>query len=107
MRERPDVSELADRIEELDRRLAGIDLELIERSGGLSYANPTRLNAKLAALAAMVGSADAAPTRQSREVFAELAARLDRQLTALHHLLEVDLPAINAALREVPLIAAP
>ena len=104
---RPEGSGLADQLEQFDRQLVGIDQALIDRSGGLSYASPIRLNAKLAALAAMVDSADAAPTRQSREVFAELAAHLDRQLESLHHLIEVDLAAINTALREFPPIAAP
>jgi len=56
----------------------------------------------------VVGSADAAPTRQSQEVFAELSSQLDRQQARLRELLETDLASIEAALRAagVPLIAA-
>jgi photosystem II stability/assembly factor-like uncharacterized protein len=106
-RERADAAPLFSDLENLDAALAAVDQELIERSPGLSYAHPIRLNAKLAALAAMVGSADAAPTRQAREVFAELSAHLDRQLTALHALIEGDLASLNDTLRafEVPMIA--
>jgi hypothetical protein len=105
--ERADAAPLFGDLANLDAALAALDQELIERSPGLSYAHPVRLNAKLAALAAMVGSADAAPTRQSREVFAELSTHLDRQLTALQALIEGDLASVNDALRalEVPMIA--
>ena len=91
-----------------DAWIGAIDQTLIERTPGLSYAYPVRLNAKLAALAAVVGSADAAPTRQSQEVFAELSSQLDRQQARLRELLETDLASIEAALRAagVPLIAA-
>ncbi|MCA1647893.1 MAG: glycosyl hydrolase, partial [Chloroflexi bacterium] len=106
-RERADAAPLLADLEQLDAALFAVDQELIERSPGLSYAHPIRLNAKLAALAAMVGSADAAPTRQSREAFAELSAHLERQLTVLRALVEDDLASINATLRafEVPMIA--
>jgi hypothetical protein len=106
-RERADAAPLFTDLENLDVALAAIDQELIERSPGLSYAHPIRLNAKLDALAAMVGSADAAPTRQSREVFAELSAHLERQLSALQALIDGDLASVNATLRafEVPMIA--
>jgi hypothetical protein len=41
-------------VDGVDRELESIDHELIERRAGLSYANPIRLNAKFAALRAMV-----------------------------------------------------
>jgi hypothetical protein len=67
------------------------------------------LNAKLAALASAVGSADAAPTRQSREVFDVLSGHLDRQLERLQQLLDGDLASINEALHAqgVAIIADP
>jgi chromosome segregation ATPase len=91
-------TEVHDRVATIDRQLAEIDQELIERSPGLSYANPIRLNAKLAALSAMVGSADAAPTRQAHGVFEELSAHLARQQSRLR---EVDaaIAEVNATLR--------
>jgi len=92
---RPD---LAERIERIDRELASIDQELIERSPGLSYANPIRLNAKLAALSATVGAADAAPTRQSHAVFAEFSAHLAEQQARLRGL-EAELEELDARVR--------
>jgi photosystem II stability/assembly factor-like uncharacterized protein len=61
---------------------------------------PTRLNAKLAFLAGALGSADAAPTRQEREVFDLLKGQVEEQLTALDDLLQRDLAAFNDAVRQ-------
>jgi hypothetical protein len=90
--------ELAERIARIDGELASIDQELIERSPGLSYANPIRLNAKLAALSAMVGSADAAPTRQSHAVFDEFSAKLAEQQAHLRTV-EAELNDLDARVR--------
>jgi hypothetical protein len=98
-RTRPQVEPLTGRLDDADQQLASIDHELIERAPGLSYAHPIRLNAKLAALGVMVGAADAAPTRQAREVFAELSEHLARQLERLRNLQAVDLAALEASLR--------
>jgi photosystem II stability/assembly factor-like uncharacterized protein len=98
-RTRPQVEPLIGRLDDADQQLGSIDHELIERAPGLSYAHPIRLNAKLAALGVMVGSADAAPTRQAREVFAELSEHLARQLERLRNLQAVDLAALEASLR--------
>src|SRR5207248_1905142 len=75
--DRPDASDLQDEIDALDAALADIDAQLIQRAPGLTYAHPIQLNAKLAALAAVVGSADSAPTRSSRQVFSELSGQLE------------------------------
>ena len=93
------------RLAAIDDDLGAIDQELIERSPGLSYAHPVRLNAKLAALSAIVGSADAAPTQQSQEVFAELSTHLARQHARLHQA-ETALGELDATLRSlnIPLI---
>jgi len=60
---------------------------------------PIRLNNKIAALAGVVESAEAAPTEQSYTVFDELSRHLDLQLAALDRLVKTDLPALNALLR--------
>jgi ferritin-like metal-binding protein YciE len=54
---------------------------------------PIRLNNKLAALASVVGSADAAPTEQSLAVYADLAAKIDKELASLKNALDQDVPA--------------
>ena len=56
---------------------------------------PIRLNNKLAALAGMVGSADARPTDSSLQVFKELSSRLDAQIAALDTIVRVDLASFD------------
>ncbi|MBV9171724.1 MAG: glycosyl hydrolase [Chloroflexi bacterium] len=104
--ERDDVSPMTDDLLALDERLASVEAELIQRAPGLTYANPIQLNAKLAALAAVVGSADAAPTQSSREVFAMFSAQLSHAVRTLDELLRTDVVEINNALRalEVPVL---
>jgi hypothetical protein len=106
LRTRRDIADVTDLIDRVDAELASIDHELIERTSGLNYANPIRLNAKLAALSAGVGSADWAPTRQSREVFADLSSRVADQLARLDRVVKDDLAELESTLRalEVPFI---
>ena len=59
---------------------------------------PIKLNNKIAALAGVVGSADARPTDQSYEVYKRLAAQLDAQLQKFNAALKTELPRVNAAL---------
>jgi photosystem II stability/assembly factor-like uncharacterized protein len=96
-----------ERIDSLDAELGAVDAQLIQRAPGLTYAHPVQLNAKLAALAAVVGSADSAPTQPSRDVFAELSARLDALVARFEQLLGSDLTNLNRALQElqIPFIA--
>ena len=54
---------------------------------------PIRLNNKLAALAGVVGSADAAPTEQSYAVYDDLAAKIDKELATLAEAMDKDVPA--------------
>jgi hypothetical protein len=62
---------------------------------------PTRLEQKLAMLAAMNASADAAPTKQSQEVLDVLSRQVDEQLETLDRLFTADIPAFNDALRRL------
>ncbi len=68
--------------------------------------HPIKLNNKLAALASVVGRADAPPTRQDYEVFRELSGKLDRQLQRLKDIIEVEVPQFNQYVREqnVPVV---
>src|SRR5690606_37236129 len=66
---------------------------------------PVKLNNKLAALAAIVDSADAAPTRQSVETYEELTAAIDQHLKRLAEIVERDVTALNAQIREAALPA--
>ena len=86
----------------ITEKLAEIEQELVEPriTTQLDMVHfPTRLNAKLAALPSVVASADAAPTRQSHDVFADLSARIDQQLERWRDTLEVDVASFNAVVR--------
>jgi photosystem II stability/assembly factor-like uncharacterized protein len=104
---RPDASDLQDDCDALDAALAVIEADLIQRAPGVTYAHPIQLNAKLAALAAVVGSADSAPTQSSREVFADLSARLERLVARYDQLVATRLAELNQSARalEVPLFS--
>ncbi len=56
---------------------------------------PVKLNGKLAWLAAVVASAQAAPTRQEFELFEDLSQRINVQLQRLREIIETDLAAFN------------
>jgi hypothetical protein len=70
---------------------------------------PIQLNNKLAALAGVVASADAAPTEGAKGVFADLSGRLDLQLGQLREVLAGELAEFNAAVQEaeLPPVVAP
>jgi len=88
--------------EQLKGRLAAIEDSLYNprlRSGQDPLNYPIRLNNKMAALLGVVESAEAAPTRQSYEVFADLSRRIDARLAELDALVRTDLPRLNALLR--------
>jgi photosystem II stability/assembly factor-like uncharacterized protein len=61
---------------------------------------PIRLNNKLAALAGVVQSADAAPTDQSYAVYDELVAQIGAQLTRFAAIMKTDVPAFNQLVRD-------
>ena len=105
---RADASDLRDEVGALDAALADIDGQLIQRAAGLTYAHPIQLNAKLAALAAVVGSADSAPTQSSREVFSHLSAQLEDLVGRYNNVVAVRLAELNQSARalEVPLLSA-
>jgi hypothetical protein len=64
---------------------------------------PIRLNNKIAALSGVVGSAEAKPTAQSREVFRILADSLAIQTGRLQQALDTALPPVNRELERLGL----
>jgi photosystem II stability/assembly factor-like uncharacterized protein len=61
---------------------------------------PIRLNNKLAALAGVVASADAAPTDASYVVYDDLAGRIDAELAKLKAILSTEVAAFNKLVRD-------
>jgi hypothetical protein len=111
-KETPQEEQIAAAAKDLKTKLDGIEGELIQtqaKSEQDTLNFPVKLNTKLAALAGSVGSGDAAPTTQQRDLFADLSARIDAQLAALGRVEEDDIPAFNALIRDaaLPAIAPP
>ncbi|GAC1568065.1 MAG: hypothetical protein NVS3B14_16060 [Ktedonobacteraceae bacterium] len=84
-------------------KLKAIEDELIQskaktRQDTLNH--PAKLNGKLAGLAGVVASAQAAPTKQSYVVFDDLSQRIDAQLQQLQEVLDTDVASFNSLLRE-------
>jgi hypothetical protein len=83
-------------------QLATVEGELIqvqkdEHSGELDGIHfPPKLNAKLASLAYSVSRSDNAPTEMEYAVYADLAARADRQLERLRNLMAREISDFNA-----------
>ncbi|HLI93593.1 MAG TPA: hypothetical protein VKU83_08290, partial [Puia sp.] len=67
---------------------------------------PIRINDKLSGLYGIAAGGYAVPTRQAREVFAELSARADVQLDRLKSIINDELAALNKLIyeRQVPVI---
>ncbi len=87
----------------LKEQLSAIEEELIQtkaktRQDTLNH--PAKLNAKLAALAGAVGSAQAAPTKQEYALFEDLSARVDAQLQRLQEVINTTLAAFNTLIRD-------
>jgi len=94
---------IADAAEALDRRLTAVEEELYQTKNQSSQDPlnfPIRLNNKLAALAGVVGGGDAPPTDQSYAVYEDLTAKIDAQLARLRQVVDTDVPAFNALVRE-------
>lgn len=61
---------------------------------------PIRLNDKLSGLFDAANSGNMAPSKQAKDVFADLSAQCDAQLGKLKTILEKDIPAFNQLIRE-------
>jgi photosystem II stability/assembly factor-like uncharacterized protein len=88
---------------ELKKNLASVEESLYQTKNQssqdpLNY--PIRLNNKLAALAGVVQSADAAPTDQSYAVYDELVVQIDAQLAKLGQIMKTEVPAFNQLVRD-------
>jgi len=87
----------------LKEKLSAIEEELIQvkaktRQDTLNY--PAMLNSKLAALAGVVSSGQAAPSKQEYELYDDLVSRIDTQLKRLREVIDTDIAAFNTLVRE-------
>jgi photosystem II stability/assembly factor-like uncharacterized protein len=87
----------------IKERLKPIEDELIQskaktRQDTLNH--PAKLNGKLAGMANVLAGAHAAPTRQAYELFDDLCQRIDAQAQRLREVIDGDVAAFNALMRE-------
>jgi photosystem II stability/assembly factor-like uncharacterized protein len=99
---RDGVGPVAEAAAALKTKLTAIETELIQvhATGPWDVNLPSRLNVKLAALASVVSSADAAPTRQSYDVFHDVSSRIDDQLARLGQTIAIDVTAFNDLVKQ-------
>ncbi|MDB4896840.1 MAG: glycosyl hydrolase repeat-containing protein, partial [Firmicutes bacterium] len=105
-----DADAIAKAADELKGRLTAVEEALMQvksksHEDPLNF--PMQLNNKLATVADVVAMDDAAPTKQSYEVFADLSAKIDGQLDQLRKVLADAVPAFTGLVRDanLPLIA--
>ena len=102
-RELQDHEAIARSARSLKEKLSPIEDELTQskaktRQDTMNW--PVKLNGKLAWLAAVISSAQAAPTRQAYELFEDLSQRIDVQLQRLKEIIDTDLVAFNQLMSE-------
>ncbi|HEV7745288.1 MAG TPA: hypothetical protein VGO56_09870 [Pyrinomonadaceae bacterium] len=99
----PSYKVINDAASALKKNLTGVEESLYQtknRSSQDPLNFPIRLNNKLAALAGVVQSADAAPTDQSYAVYDELVVQIDVQLAKLAQTMKTEVPAFNQLVRD-------
>jgi photosystem II stability/assembly factor-like uncharacterized protein len=94
---------LREAMKQIEEKTSGVEKALYQtqnssRQDPLNF--PVRLDDKLAGVASVVATGDAAPTVQARAVRDELTAAIDAELAKLREVWEVDLPAFNQAVLE-------
>jgi uncharacterized protein (DUF2164 family) len=103
VKDQPEGKAIGDAAKALRGKMTAVEEELYQTKNQssqdpLNY--PIRLNNKLAALAGIVASADAAPTDQSYAVYEELTRKINAQLGKLEEIWKSDLPAFNKLVRD-------
>ena len=95
-----EVKQFADSI---NKKLTAIEETLYQtksKSGQDPLNFPIRLNDKLSGLFDVVNSGNMAPSKQSKEVFADLSAQSDAELAKLKQIMTDDLVKLNQLIRE-------
>ncbi|MFZ1756074.1 MAG: glycosyl hydrolase [Caldilineaceae bacterium] len=100
---------LAERAKQIGEQLGEVEKELVSVDSKTAFdrlRKPIRLNAKLINLISVISAADAAPTRQTYDVFTHLSEQVDAQLDKLDSILEESVADFNAAVKaaEVPAV---
>jgi photosystem II stability/assembly factor-like uncharacterized protein len=109
LKEDPRAKTIADAGKALDKKMTEVEEALIQTKAKsdedvLNF--PVRLNNHLVALGGVVGSADAAPTKQSYEVFELVSKQVDEQLTKWQAIVASDVVSYNNLMKqqEIPAV---
>jgi photosystem II stability/assembly factor-like uncharacterized protein len=94
---------LSETAKALGEKLTAIESELIQVKSDDPRSFPSRLNAKIGALAGFAEAADYAPTQQLQEVFVDLSKRADAQIEALKNLEAGDIATFNETVNQAGL----
>jgi photosystem II stability/assembly factor-like uncharacterized protein len=105
----PSQKDLVEKAKQIGTKLTAVEEELYQtkiRSGQDALNYPIKLNNKLAALSSAVDSADYAPTNQSYDVYNDLTAKIDAQLSRLAEIKANDITEFNKlfAAKNLPVI---
>lgn len=95
--------EVKDMATAINKELTSIEETLYQtksKSGQDPLNFPIRINDKLSGLFDVVNSGVAAPSKQSKEVYAELSSQADAQLNKLKKIVGEDIPKFNQLIRE-------
>jgi photosystem II stability/assembly factor-like uncharacterized protein len=95
-----EVKKMADTINKQLTIIEEILYQTKAKSGQDVLNYPIRLNDKLSGVFDVANSGNTAPSKQAREVYADLAAQIDAQIAKLKTIKEKDIPAFNALIRE-------
>src|SRR5690606_2205424 len=106
--DRMDDEKVNEAAKELDDKLYAVEGEIIQyraKSTQDTLNFPVMINAKLAALIAVAGSAEGKPTKQSYDVFEDLSKRTDAQLAKLKEIVDKDVKAFSDLIQSANLPA--
>ena len=87
----------------INKNLTSIEETLYQtkaKSGQDPLNYPIKLNDKLSGVFDAANSGNFTPSKQSREVYAELSAQIDTQLNKFKNIKEKNIPAFNEAIRQ-------
>jgi hypothetical protein len=103
-----DNEKAAQAAKDLSDKLYDVEGELIQyraKSTQDTLNFPVKVNAKLAALIGMIGTAEGKPTRQSYDVFKDLESRTDTQLARLKEIVDKDVQSFSKLIQDANLPA--
>jgi hypothetical protein len=98
-----DIKEIKQMADSINKQLTAIEEKLYQtkaKSGQDVLNYPIRLNDKLSGVFDAANSGNFAPSKQVKEVYADLARQCDEQLDKLKKIKEQDLPRFNQLIRD-------